>query len=413
MVITDRLMKRVLLEDMPTMSADACAERFLNCWWRHHGFPKTLTSDRGGNWTSKFWTELCARAGIKRRLTTSHNPRSDGQVERWNQEIQTILRGVVSYAQTDWPKFLPGVMFALNNRKSTTHGLSPFYIMHGYHPEAVELRAEDTATPTTGNADALIDRLAEAQEITQAAMGWAQERMEKQANLSRSQSEQFRVGDLVWLDLRHIKTPRTSRKLAWTHAKYKVVATPFPHVVELDVPTGIHPRFHVELLRRAPADPLPSQRQEDAQPGPAIAATEEEDEEFSIERVIRVDFMVWYGTTLPWALVKWTGYTEPTWEPLDEVEHSDAFGVFVTKWGTPVNTAIGETAGDADGRTLGPQDRSTCAAYARRVKKKKNAATTRLSEGGGIVTGHGPNVAIVGSHDTRTQGCGDGHAPNR
>ena len=67
-------------------------------------------------------------------------------------------------------------------------------------------------------------------------MGWAQEQMEKYANRSRRPTEQFRVGDSVWLDLRNIKSPRTSKKLSWTHAKFKVIAVPFPHVVNAREP---------------------------------------------------------------------------------------------------------------------------------------------------------------------------------
>ena len=52
-----------------------------------------------------------------------------------------------------------------------------------------------------------MDRLLEAQEIAQAAMGWAQERMETEANKTRRPATQFRVGDKVWLDLQNIKSP--------------------------------------------------------------------------------------------------------------------------------------------------------------------------------------------------------------
>jgi hypothetical protein len=376
MVITDRLLKSVVLEAMPNMEARKCAERFMQAWWRHHGFPRTLTSDRGGNWVSDFWAELCQLVGTERRLTTAYNPRSDGQVERWNQEIQAILRGVVNYAQTDWPSFLPGTMFAINNRQSSTHGMSPFYITHGYHPDPIQL--VEPEHPSKGGAAAMVERWNEAQEVAQAAMGWAQEQMEAQANRTRRPAEQFRVGDRVWLDLRNIKSPRTSKKLSWTHAKFTVTAVPFPHVVELNVPTGIHPRFHVELVRRAASNPLPSQQLDDSQPGPLLEASMDEEEEWEIERVMRVEKTAWRGTELPWALVKWVGYVEPTWEPLDEVQHSDAFGRFREKYGTGWN--VGEDGSAPLGKKL-RRGNGLSAAYARRLREPPP------DEGGGNVMG--------------------------
>ena len=202
MVIVDRLLKMVILEAMPTMDARVCATRFIDIYWRFHGFPRSLTSDRGGNWISRFWSALCNRVGTERLLTTSHNPRSNGQVERYNQEIETIPRGVIGYAQTDWPQFLPGTMFAINNRQSMTHGMSSFYATHGFHPEVIEIRSNEAvperiAADDKAEAEAFVDRLAQAQKIAQAAMSWAQERIEAQANQSRRPVEQYRVGDLV------------------------------------------------------------------------------------------------------------------------------------------------------------------------------------------------------------------------
>ena len=190
--------------------------------------------------------------------------------------------------------------------------------------------------------------------------------MEKYANRSRRPAEQFRVGDSVWLDLRNIKSPRTSKKLSWTHAKFKVTAVPFPHVVELDVPKGIHPRFHVELVRRATSSPLPSQQQDDPQPGPLLEATADEDEEWEIERIMRVDETTWRGTKLPWALVKWTGYIEPTWEPLDEVQHSDAYGHFEQTFGP--GCGVGEDGSAPIGKKL-KRSSALSAAYAGRLRE--------------------------------------------
>lgn len=115
MVITDRLLKSVTLEAMEKMDSESCAKRFLECHWRYHGFPKALTSDRGTNWTSKFWRRLCKLAGIEQRLSTAYHPQTDGATERMNQEVQGYLRAYVSYTQHDWSDCLAAAQLAINN----------------------------------------------------------------------------------------------------------------------------------------------------------------------------------------------------------------------------------------------------------------------------------------------------------
>ena len=99
MVIHDRLLGGATLEAMESMEAEECAERFVACHWRYHGFPNSITSDRGSNWVGCFWKRLCKLVGIQQRLSTAFHPQTDGGTERINQEVLTYLRAYISYAQ--------------------------------------------------------------------------------------------------------------------------------------------------------------------------------------------------------------------------------------------------------------------------------------------------------------------------
>lgn len=83
-VIVDRLSKSVTLEAMPTMEAEACAERFLSAHYRFYGMPRAITSDRGSNWISRFWRRFCELSGVEQRLSTVYHPETDGATERMN-----------------------------------------------------------------------------------------------------------------------------------------------------------------------------------------------------------------------------------------------------------------------------------------------------------------------------------------
>ncbi|KAI1007829.1 hypothetical protein K3495_g399 [Podosphaera aphanis] len=306
---------------MTSMKAEDCAKVFLKLHVRRHGFPVHITSDRGSNWVGDFWTELCRLTGMKQRLSTEFHPQTDGATERMNQEILACFRSCVTYTQFDWKDLLPCAMLAINNRTSSAIGMSPFFADHGYHVDPIQQIEEiGTLTEPAKRAQIFVKRLREAEELAQAAMASAQHRMEEYSNRSRKEAEKFK-GDLVWLNLINIETPQLSKKLAWMNAKYKVIKVVDSHSVELNTPSGIWPRFHVDLLKRAATDPLPSQIIDDAQSSPVLPEEQNglphknydgvEPEQF-VERILRAENRKIGRGYRRLLLVKWRGFTEST-----------------------------------------------------------------------------------------------------
>ena len=116
-----------------------------------------------------------------------------------------------------------------------------------------------------------------------------------------------------------------------------------PHVVELDVPSGIFPRFHTNLLKRSAEDPLPSQKRDDAQPPPIITQTPDQEAEYNVERILRAENHRRGRGFRREVLVKWKGYYEPTWEPRSEFEDNTALDEFENRFGT--DDGVGEDIG--------------------------------------------------------------------
>jgi hypothetical protein len=74
----------------------------------------------------------------------------------------------------------------------------------------------------------------------------------------------------------------------------------------------VHPVFHVSLLEPIATDPIPGQL---AKPAPPVIVDGQE--EYEVEEILdsrRSRNEIQY-------LVKWTGYHDPTWEPLQNVTH--------------------------------------------------------------------------------------------
>ncbi|KAI0998101.1 hypothetical protein K3495_g10089 [Podosphaera aphanis] len=336
MVIHDRLLGSATLEAMETMGAEKCAERFVISHWRYHGFPNSLTSDRGSNWVGRFWQRLCQLVGIQQRLSTAFHPQTDGGTEM-NQEVLTSLRAYISYAQNDWAKLLPSAMVAINNRDSSETGFSPFFLTHGYHLDPIQRRAPrsgSTKDPKS-RANAFVNRLYDGQELAKAAMETAQQIMEHNANKGRKPAEILKVGDKVWLNLKNVTTPQLKKKFSWRNAKYNITRVVAPDVYEPDVPSGIHPRFFVDLLRRDPDDPLPSQITDDSQPPPLLDGKHPL---YAVDKILRAE--KFNGKRL--LCVKYKDYKETSWEPRENLVLTDAFRDFIQQYGE------GDNVGDAD-----------------------------------------------------------------
>jgi hypothetical protein len=146
------------------------------------------------------------------------------------------------------------------NRNLFITGLFPFFFLHGYHMEPIILineRAtrERPLRPPEKVAKDAIKRLHEAIKWAQASIAATQERQKRYINRNKNSAFIYKSGDIIWLELRNIRIFRISKKLDWTHGRYKIVKKISSHAYEFDVPGKIHPVFYVDLFRSNPANP--------------------------------------------------------------------------------------------------------------------------------------------------------------
>jgi hypothetical protein len=319
-VFTDRLSKGVLLVPChSTVTSEGFAKLFITSYYGSHGLPRALVSDRGPQFIGQAWKTVCTLLRIERRLSTAFHPQTDGSTERVNAEVETLLRQWVNAAQDDWVDWLPVVQLALNGRDSSSTGVSPFMLSHGYPLRTVDplIDAVASVKPKTPiqKGETIVAKVKALTEWAQSEMAKTQQDQEQQANQSRNVAPAYQVGDKVYLSLRNVRTQRPSKKLDARSAKFTVLEVINPASYKLDTPPGIHNVFHVDLLRPAAADPFPSQVLDDPQP-PAIQV--DDTEEWLVERILDERHRKLPGRgsrTRHEYYVKWTGYAVPTWEP--------------------------------------------------------------------------------------------------
>jgi hypothetical protein len=134
-VFVDRLSKMVRLAPChDTVTAEQCADLFVNTVFRSHGVPKQLVSDRDTRFTSEFWAALTERLGVTRAMSSAFHPQTDGQTERVNRVMEDMLRHFIDPAQAGWARLLPLVEFAINDSWHESVQAVPFVLNYGRRP---------------------------------------------------------------------------------------------------------------------------------------------------------------------------------------------------------------------------------------------------------------------------------------
>lgn len=105
-----------------TTTAHPGANHFLQAVVRLHGVPSSIVSDQDTRFTGNFWQQLWTALGTKLQMSTSNHPQTDGQSERTNQTVETLLRPYINYNMSNWVEQLPLVEFAINNSVQTSTG---------------------------------------------------------------------------------------------------------------------------------------------------------------------------------------------------------------------------------------------------------------------------------------------------
>ena len=134
-VVVDHFSKMVhLVPCLTSMNATEFADLYRRQVFRLHGCTRHIVSDRGTQFTAEFWRQFCKDMGMRLRMSSAYQPSTDGQVERYNQTLEEMLRSFVNEMHDDWDMWLDCAEFAINKAKVASHGCSPFDLVYVHTP---------------------------------------------------------------------------------------------------------------------------------------------------------------------------------------------------------------------------------------------------------------------------------------
>jgi hypothetical protein len=309
-VVVDKLTKLVhLIATNTTVTAKEFALIFFNNIVRLHGVPNVIISDRDSKFTSVFWKELMKSLNIQQRMSSAFHPESDGQTERSNRTLETMLRHYVNERNDDWSQQLTAAEIAINNSQQSSTKYSPFYMNYGFNPRfpfLVQGTVKATVPTTVPAAEEVFETIKRTTQQAIQNMQKAQQQQSLYANRKRRE-DKFQVGEQVYLSTQNLNITSGVSKLNPKYiGPFPISRIINPVAIQLALPAHfkIHNSFHVSRIKRAKVTEDFPDRLTIEKPPPIIQADSDQESEWEIERIIdrrrsrgRIEY-----------LVKWKGY---------------------------------------------------------------------------------------------------------
>jgi hypothetical protein len=219
-----------------------------------HRIPKTIVSDRGPQFVSKFWEELHKSLGTKLLHSSAYHPQTSGQTKRVNQILEDMLQACIPELPQKWDECLPLADFSYNNSYQESIKMAPFEALYGRQCRTPLNWSEpgerwffrlDMVKEMKGKVQRIIHNLKE-----------AQARQKSYAD-KRRQPLYFQVEDYVYLKVAPMKGVScfgVKGKLAPRYiGPFPILERCGPVAYRLQLPetlSAVHNVFHVSQLKK-------------------------------------------------------------------------------------------------------------------------------------------------------------------
>jgi len=207
LVIVDRLTKMAIyLPSRKDIDLPELALLFFEHVICKRSVPDNIVTDRCTQFTSRFWMRVCSHLITDHQLSTAFHPQTDGQTECQIQTMEQYLRAFCNYKQDNWVKLLPLAGFAHNYAIHASTRMTPLWANYHYHP-VMQFKAPKQ--PSSLNSEIHADTFeAGLEETHQTLRKNLQEAQGNQTKYAGGKEVVFKVGDKVWLSMRHFRMTR-------------------------------------------------------------------------------------------------------------------------------------------------------------------------------------------------------------
>jgi transposase InsO family protein len=116
---------------IPRQDAPTVARALVTTVFSRLGCPETISSDKGANFMSELFQEMCKLLNVKRINSTSFNPQMQGKVEKFHLALNQTMSHYVNKYGNDWDDFVNYALMAHRAVRHSATRYSPFYFLCG------------------------------------------------------------------------------------------------------------------------------------------------------------------------------------------------------------------------------------------------------------------------------------------
>lgn len=208
------------------------AERFLKKVIKtNFGRPKIVVTDGGPEYRNHHFDVFLSSMKVKHEVTTPYHPQSNGQTERMNGTVVSIMKKYVSSRVKEWDEFLDDAVYSINCSKNEHTKIPPFILRNGMLPPSPIILGEEDVTDSYNWESLRV--MQEVRESAQDSLYRAQQEYKRKYDEKR---EPFRLkeGDYVMVKNHHFEEG-ISRKLQERYSgPYRVKKIIENHSVEIE-----------------------------------------------------------------------------------------------------------------------------------------------------------------------------------
>ena len=228
LVITDHFTRYAQAYVTTNQTAQTVAKTFLEQFVVHYGWPEKILTDQARDFEGKVFKRICQETLIKKLRTTPYHPQGNGQPERFNRTLLSMLGTLPVRSKKRWQHWVATLTHAYNCSRSRVTGFSPYFLMYGREPR-IPVDEEFGVTFLLREANLTqLDYVKDLKERLQVAYKIAQEQIDKDATRKKLYYDrkfhcmEIVPGDLV---LVHQKVYGSTKKIEdrWENPVYKVV----------------------------------------------------------------------------------------------------------------------------------------------------------------------------------------------